>query len=896
MMPSTPPRRRTRSQSRELESYGHVANKPVSPAAQRALLKGKSTASRLSMVSEETLGSSRKTPSSNTRNSVVPESPGMHEGHTNISGTTILPLDSQDNELEPILMVDELPDLQRAATNVMDLLVPRAAKPISIFNAAAESLKDDGATTQGKRVSRAVGKLESQDKVFPRQTYIDVDRINRLLPSVSIQGAAQPWTPLPMLYKANCAWLARDVLYAIVGKQSQMQVVRNLEGQFPAPFMNKVVVAGPQSRPLGASAADKDTFDLALQIRTLFFVMELEKRQHEKDFDPLSILKGMFYDELALEGEDSQLDPSSFRGFNLPGIYQDQNGCLPERFQEAVEERFSELEDSLFDNEGLPNIRELKAAYPWKRFVLQVIRWIIKRDDEIREDLQALPAVDDVRETLERAFQDQIRPRAFATPSRLSESVASERRPRQSLGQQSQATSSGQRVITESPVVSRDFGVTASPAFRQSVGQESPTRPTVGLMDRKRRQSSKNVGRQFLNQDSMSLMERREQARQRKELSTLESQPPASSSAANSRLTDSFNYPEETLSSGRAEIPQSPEPPAHRQYRDDDVDEVDLTGRQQHEIMESNSPPGSARINQVSHTSVPGRFFDSPQAASSRRVAGPSNDEVLRLMNEPTPRPGPSSRAAFIDRQSNAERVSPISHDTDVWSAERRRDQAEPLATRKRPRQESPDDDEGSNDDFDQDDRQIDTAERRAQKPPQRSHPVEKRPRFSSETDAANTQLQQSLNVFSHTSHPTAPQPVGSHSAASRPAGPSRITALQMSQSEVSNPTPAPIGPWATSVFTSRSDQDGRQRPKKTYSQEEDERLIFLIGKYGKRWSVIEKEDSFCPVDEGGPKLKGRNQVSLKDRARNLRAIFDREGRPLPKNFDQIAPAHPKRK
>lgn len=828
------------------------------------------------MVTEETPGSSRQTPSSNTRNPVVPESPGMHEGHTNISGTTILPLDSQDNEPEPILMVDELPDLQRAATNVMDLLVPRTAKPISIFNAAAESLKDDGATTQSKRVSRAVDKLESQDKVFPRQTYIDVDRISRLLPSVSIPGAAQPWTPLPMLYKANCAWLARDVLYAIVGKQSQMRVVRNLENQFPAPFMSKVVVAGSQSRPLGASATDKDTFDLALQIRTLLFVMELEKRQHEKNFDPLSILRGMFYDELAFEGEDSQLDPSSFRGFNLPGIYQDQNGCLPERFQEAVEERVSELEDSLYDDEGLPNIRELKAAYPWKRFVLQVIRWIIKRDGEIREDLQALPAVDDVRETLEKGFEDQIRPRAFATPSRLSESVAPERRPRISLGQQSQATSSDQRVITGSPVVSRDFGVAASPVFRESVGQESPKGPTGDLVDRKRRKSSKTLGRKFLNPDSMGLIKQLEQARQRKELSTLESQPAAPSSTANSRSTNLFSYFEQTVSSGRAEIPQSPEPPANQQYRDGDIDEVDLSGRQQHEIMESNSPPGSSRINQVSHTSVPGRFFDSPQDAHSRRVAGPSNDEVLRLMNEATPAPGPSSRAAFIDRQSNAERVSPISHDTDVWSSERRRAQAESSATRKRPRQESPDDDEDSDDDFDQDDRQINTAERRAQKPPQQSRPVEKRPRLSTESDAAGTQLQQSLNVSTHVSQPTTSQPVGSRSAASRPAGPSRIAALQMSQPEASNPPAAPTGPWATSVFVPRSDVDGRQGPKKTYSQEEDERLIFLIGKYGKHWSVIEKEDSFCPVDEGGPKLKGRNQVSLKDRARNLRAMFDR--------------------
>ncbi|KAL5358095.1 hypothetical protein BJX96DRAFT_145918 [Aspergillus floccosus] len=42
------------------------------------------------------------------------------------------------------------------------------------------------------------------------------------------------------------------------------------------------------------------------------------------------------------------------------------------------------------------------------------------------------------------------------------------------------------------------------------------------------------------------------------------------------------------------------------------------------------------------------------------------------------------------------------------------------------------------------------------------------------------------------------------------------------------------------------------------------------------------------PLEEDEISIEDRNQVQLKDRARNLKVKFYREGEPLPPNFDKV--------
>lgn len=370
------------------------------------------------MVHEESPATSHPSSASRLGTSVVPESPGNFEGHSNISGTTFLPQDSsfEDGEPDPIILVEELPDLQSAANRLLDLFVSNASDPRNILDSAKRITNPRN--TDSKRLKLAVRKLVSTMNGFSSQAFIDVAQIKQMIPSVRPPGAARPWSPLPILHKANCARLALDVLLASIGSQSPRQAVERLERQFPTPFLNSIVKRS-QPKPVGASTAEKQTFELALEIRTQYFIMELERRQSEKDFDPRSILKGVFYDELALEEDE---DPGSLRGFKLKPIFEDENGRLPDRYQDDVIDRVSELEYDLFDQDDLLNIQSLKRA-SWTRFVLRTARFIHSRDKEILFDLQQQPKIDEVEDLVRKEIERRDDPASHDTPDRQAETV-----------------------------------------------------------------------------------------------------------------------------------------------------------------------------------------------------------------------------------------------------------------------------------------------------------------------------------------------------------------------------------------------------------------------------------------------------------------------------------------
>lgn len=368
------------------------------------------------MVYEESPATSRPTSVSRLGTSLVPESPGNPEGNSNISGTTFLPQDSsfEDGEPDPIILVEELPDLQNAANRFLDLFVSNASDPRVIL----ESVKriTNPRSTDSKRLKLAVRRLVSTMSGFSNQAFIDVAQISQLIPHVQPSGSARPWSPSPVLHRANCARLALDVLLVSMGSQSPRQAVERLENYFPAPFLDSIVKRS-QPKPVGASTAEKQTFELALEIRTQYFIMQLEKHQSEKDFDPRAILKGVFYDELALEEDKSVVDPGSLRGFGLVPTFADENGCLPDRYQDDVIDRISELEYDLFDQDEQPNIQSLKRA-SWTRFVQRTARFVHSRDKEILSDLQQQPKFDEVEDLVRRAIERGDDAGSHETPDR----------------------------------------------------------------------------------------------------------------------------------------------------------------------------------------------------------------------------------------------------------------------------------------------------------------------------------------------------------------------------------------------------------------------------------------------------------------------------------------------
>lgn len=389
-------------------------------------------------------------------------------------------------------MVDELQDLQNAAHRLLEVFVSNASDPRNVLDAARRLTNPRN--TASKRLKPAANKLISTMKGFSSQAFIDVAQVKELVPSVQPKDAAQPWSPLPILHRANCARLALDVLLVSIGSRYPRQAIEKLEKEFPAPFMDNIVKRS-QPKPVGASAAEKPTFELALEIRTQYFIMELERRQNEKDFDPLSILRGVFYHKSPLD-DDSHVEPGSLRGFKLPRIFEDENERLPDRFQDDVIDRIGELEYDLLDVDGALNIQGLKRA-SWTRFVQRTARFVHTRDKEIKFDLQNQAKLDEVEDLVRKEIERRDNPESQQTPDRREPTIpgTGERPPRPLSAREDPEIQAEQSVneTPQRPQESRTTGTRSLASPSISVGQESSASytPQPSTKDPSGRKSSK---------------------------------------------------------------------------------------------------------------------------------------------------------------------------------------------------------------------------------------------------------------------------------------------------------------------------------------------------------------------------------------------------------------------
>lgn len=318
-----------------------------------------------------------------------------------MSGTTILPSEPE-TYLDPDMMIETLPSLEREAKGVLNILVPTSADPVSIVN-TAKKLRDPQ-NPQRKRLERFMSKLDGEAQYFGHQTYIDTKHVNQLLVAALAKkavGTSREWSPDPILYKANCARFALDVLLADASNaqktDAQKKAIKDLEGRFPSPFMKGL---GKEQRGDRKRSLRKDTFDLALEIRTQSLLTRLEMHQNDSKFDPEAIVNGVFFDDVMADEEDSYQDAQPpLRGFNI-GAFEDENGRLPERFREAVHDRINEIRVTLAeeDDDVAAMIRVLQGIYRWQKFVLRVAQWVRKRDDEINRELESQPNAEDIRE------------------------------------------------------------------------------------------------------------------------------------------------------------------------------------------------------------------------------------------------------------------------------------------------------------------------------------------------------------------------------------------------------------------------------------------------------------------------------------------------------------------
>ncbi|KAJ5510294.1 hypothetical protein N7453_002397 [Penicillium expansum] len=716
----------------------------------------------------------------------------------------------------PKKIATHLPFVQQQATLVMSLLVRSDMNPDSL---AAESKRlVDSNHPNRKRLRRSVEGLsdELEDSPLSRdgKSFLDISQARRMLSSAQLDASILD------IYMTNCALLTLNMFLPSMGTESQSEVIEQLDSQFPACVMSNLADSF-MSRPFGASNTTEATFNLALGIRTQFFIMELERRQHEQDFSPLSILRQVFAMDLAPSEDDSQIMPASFRGFNLPGVLQDDDGHLPEHLPEkflvAVSDRFNELHEELYEWDSV-DIDGLKKAYRWRSFERDLARWIYARDKEIK---------DDIRRLAEKVHNSPATRRLtsvpLGTPSRRQASTVPLSGAKSRQGDLSHQT--------QSPQKERSLNI-APGVDMTSVADRAPETEMPSQADKlsgnnvSRSGTAQNVPEQTVS-DQVAQLAAKDPGR-RKSKSNF--RDPASLAALMRRQATSHQQPLSNVESQARNLS------THTSI-----------AAQANNPSPSAAPPNSARISHVSHNP---RFFDSPRDEDTRRSV-------------------PVARR-FLDKQHNAGVVSPISqYDTQGPG------NSTVLGKRNRNVDLLDDDSsDGSDIEFEQNNQNL-NPRRRVEKP-QQNLPAAKRQRPQENVLSAGEQLQSDINKsFHHNSNSTQ----------------SRADSDDFTDEETTvgqqEPPPSTQSRWAASNSQAAIANRRVLKTSHRWTEEEDERLIHLMGIYGTAYAAIKKQDNACPPSEGGPMLERRSQVNCKDRARNLKRKYVREGRPLPPNLEK---------
>ncbi|KAB8217855.1 hypothetical protein BDV33DRAFT_132580 [Aspergillus novoparasiticus] len=961
----SPPRRRwTRSQSRELEAHPMddvAAGKSSLKGNKLWKGKGKLSGHDLDVVTEESpVKSSRKL--GFRAGQVIPESPEDVHNNTMSGSTIIVPeaeTDQEDededdhDELGPELMLETLPSLERSAKDVLDFLVPGSADLKSIVNMAKRL--SDPRNTQSKRLNLRKNALKNQPGWFEGRTYIDVTRASESLSShFTKDGVQLNWSAEPVLHHANCARFALEVLLASGNSTGFRKAIRDVEGQFPTPFMRDLV--NGRRNAVGESALVKDTFQLALEIRTQALIMQLEYHQHEPSFDPNFILEdGFFLDVSVHEPIDS--DNAPMRGFNLPRLNID--GSLPDEFREAASDRFEEMVANLPDEDGTFDIDDFKTTYSWRSFLLRAARWIRKRCEEIDQDISRQPSAESAREEFFAEIDAKNRrSSSVAGRSSLAPRHTEERSERGTI-----ASPDNRRVSAIPPATPRDSprGVeskerrkSGKPAFLNKSSLERIAQrvkqPHVSIKDFEARRQSDTAARpapRNIHKESESQLRRQTLPAPR------QSRPAVFEEATEEHVEEPAEEPaeeptEEHIEERTEELIEehteehieehtedlieehteehieehtedrieehtevhTEEPTEVSGFREEspllhhderDVFNVDSESElselfvgERAQLEKSHSPvmrrsrePRFATLSPVrtrlfatevrlepTSTQTSNIFRPIPSSQELWKAAGlrrdttstqtgnasrplPSIQELWKAGNHDGPsRAAKKSEQAsrFIDRQANAQRVSPISQSVDPQSAERRHTE---LQSKKRRRYES--EDEESDGEFSNYNRPVDTARRRAEKPAQPN----KRQRIEEHDESAAQLLNGLEETTRRTSVPESPE-----------------TAPRSTN-------PVPVSSSARHTVTST-------KAPVRWTPAEDKRLIRLIeevglgGPKGSGWCKVASQNEAQPVREGESRIEGRNQVQLKDRARNIKIRYLKDRKPLPSNFEHV--------
>ncbi|OCK86289.1 hypothetical protein K432DRAFT_341654 [Lepidopterella palustris CBS 459.81] len=333
---------------------------------------------------------------------------------SNISGTTAFSSLStaEAKDLDPDMIIESLEELYQNAEKFLHLVAPGQARQRDLQNIVKDlRIPESKTSTRFKFLDDIFNKYLELYRSNDHQ-YIREQVVLRTLFGANRNPEALPGKIAQVLHKANLVVLARQIITSEREQESTWKAIRELDSNFSTWFLSSFsdLNTQPANFAPASSAQLKDTFNLALEIRTQLAILLLLRAQEKPDYDPMSELSQVFFMP-AGRGSQSSDDLTNLRvrGWNVTGLGGDTTE-LHQPFRDDVIRRVKDI--TLFftqDKQG-DNLDALGAKYSWDAFIIQVLTWVRLRNSEIDRSIKDGGGIGVLLESLKTVSRSPVQP------------------------------------------------------------------------------------------------------------------------------------------------------------------------------------------------------------------------------------------------------------------------------------------------------------------------------------------------------------------------------------------------------------------------------------------------------------------------------------------------------
>ncbi|KAG9192919.1 hypothetical protein G6011_11653 [Alternaria panax] len=775
------------------------------------------------------------------------QSPGAA---SQMSGTTAISSFSmiEAEFLDPRFILKHLRKLCDSAEEFLEHIAPDDGTMLEDLQNIQEMQKPGSIYTQDYLDLNDQLNLHLKHFKSEEHSYIHIRALHRALFETSEDVAASQSGLDLILYLANLVVLAKQMIHSNRDDKNIWDVLRQLDNTFPAQFMHSL---DPSIEPAaaGESALYKDTFALALELRTQLAILVLQKSADSPDLDPNETINEVFLDS---ESSSATKSGSPVLGWNTAALGGDDQP-LSRKFEDQVLVRMSEIREQFpGDDNSLQHVDldELKSAFPWEPTILRLLDWVRLRHRELKAVIDNIGGPTAITFNVKQAREE---PQPVVEKPR--ESL---RKKRTSLGRDRRRSSRkfdpdaniDPYLISKVKSGEGDSGVSFEPTAPRHDREEIPIQQPV------------------------------EEVRVQVEQPEVEDQQQDERGSTTEPDTDSQQDSEEAFQAIEKVQDEQPK----RNDQEDDSEWQTLIGEEEQQPEQEHSEK-HLEENQIDHRPAVEDMgehqiedFEDPQPSAPPKDSA-SLLRALRASQKPQKENRPVS---IFDRQTTAQRVEfgdgfddtqPTPGPSDTTKGK------QPTESSPRKRRRPVDEDEDSD---------SDTFETLA-----RGNHVLKRRRAMPWTKRQRTEQPEPPSSGAPPSHQPPPR---STQPTQRPRP---FPEQEESVSEVSAPSMTeepellPSSTWRDQrklaqenrqLDLTQSRNRNERKSRETWSNQEEEALLEYMSKYPSKYSRILQYDE----QEGSGLLSSRNQVNLKDKARNMAINMIRSGAGLRPGFENI--------